>query len=160
MLEDAGFWVLLSFLTFSILFGKKIYQISAKALDKYGADIADQFKEAEALKGEAQALQERLTIRAVQVHEEITALKQEAQKTLERRKKAHAVTLEEKTRIAEKNYTEQLAVLEASMRNRILHVLTEQIIQCVRELHVPAPFSSETIRWEEVKEAFKTPQDA
>ncbi|MDR0406571.1 MAG: hypothetical protein LBH38_00585 [Holosporales bacterium] len=156
MLEDASFWVFLSFLTFFVLFGKKLYSIAVGMVDKYREDIADQFKEAEALKAEAQDIQKRLTARTAQVQQDIATLKEETKHNLEARKRAHTISIEDMARIAEKNHAEQLAALEASIKTHIIHTLAEQIILHAQKIYTPAPFSVDAIRWTDVQKALET----
>ncbi|MDR2417178.1 MAG: hypothetical protein LBD15_03390 [Holosporales bacterium] len=141
MVLDTGFWVLASFVVFLLCCGRKLYRFATEALDKYSDDIAAQFKEAETLREEAKNIRKRLEERTVQMYAEIATLKETTQRDLEDRRKAHVQLLEVQSRAAQDLYAQQLAIAEASVRARILHTLTNQILQQVREHHTLSPAS-------------------
>ncbi len=54
MWADPSLWVTIAFITFFVLFGKKLWRFLAQALDKRSAQIARELKEAESLRQEAE----------------------------------------------------------------------------------------------------------
>ncbi|MDR0662219.1 MAG: hypothetical protein LBF76_02430 [Holosporales bacterium] len=154
MLEDTNFWILLSFLSFIALVGKKAYLFATKALDDYREDIVQQFAEAEALRDEAQKMRQQLALRAKQIRAEITALKENTALTLETQRQIQEKALEEKAKKAEKDYTEQVAFITAAFKARLVEEGAEVLLSAARS-SPPASWDPKQIPWEELKRALQ-----
>ena len=138
LLTDAHFWVGVAFVIFvGLMAYLGVHKLALKALDDAGAKVQSQLDEAAALRAEAQALLDNITVERAaaerQAAEMLAAAKEEAQRFTAESQVKLAETIERRGQMAERKIAQAEAQAEADVRAAAADLATQMAEQVLTQ---------------------------
>jgi F-type H+-transporting ATPase subunit b len=132
MLEDPTFWVLISFIIFFALVGKKLYAAVTTGLDARAARLKQEIDEAQRLREEAQALLATYQRRQREAVKEAEAIAAHAREEAERLHKEAVAALAAALERREQMAMEKIAQAEAAAVKQVRDLTADVALGAAR----------------------------
>lgn len=134
MLQSTSFWVLIGFLLFVAVAGRKIWAAIADLLDKHAATIAAQLKESATLRSEAEAMMAKAKADAASATAEADAIITQARHAAEEMTRTATADLEATLGRRQKAALDKIAQAEAAALAEVRAVAVDVAITATAKL--------------------------